>query len=167
MFVSGPLDWPGSGEVLLPTSPDHGAGSGLRSATVGGWRSRLGGRSCPRSPEGRAGSCCKERAESHGRCTLWKFPAFSESLWLPVIDAIALLALLHLLVKVVVRKVPEGGPLCGRLPLQPIYSSIERAVGKVEVDRSLREEVEEWSILEKCNFFGEICSIWCESWCQS
>ena len=38
----------------------------------------------------------------------------------------------------VVRQVPEGGPLSGRLPFQSVYPPVERAVGQVVVDGGLR-----------------------------
>ena len=45
---------------------------------------------------------------------------------------------IDVLVHGVVRQVPEGGPLSGRLPFQSVYPAVERAVGQVVVDGGLR-----------------------------
>jgi hypothetical protein len=59
---------------------------------------------------------------------------------LPVVNAVAVVgALLHLLLEAaVVGQVPEGGPVRGRLPLQPVDAAVEGAVGQVEVDGGLQ-----------------------------
>ena len=57
---------------------------------------------------------------------------------IPVVDPVGVVGFLDVLVHGVVRQVPEGGPLSGRLPFQSVYPAVERAVGQVVVDGGLR-----------------------------
>ena len=57
-------------------------------------------------------------------------------LYLPVLQAVAGLCVLHLGVLVV----PEGGPVRGLLSLEPVDPPVERTVGKVIMYRSLEWE---------------------------
>ena len=61
----------------------------------------------------------------------------AESL-IPVVDPVGVVGFLDVLVHGVVRQVPEGGPLSGRLPFQSVYPAVEGAVGQVVVDGGLR-----------------------------
>ena len=57
---------------------------------------------------------------------------------LPVVDPVGVVRLLDILLHGVVRQVPEGGPLSGRLPLQSVDPAVEGAVGQMVVDGGLR-----------------------------
>ena len=65
-------------------------------------------------------------------------PRINQASIIPVVDPVRVVGLLDVLVHGVVRQVPEGRPLCGRLPFQSVYPAIERAVGQVVVDGGLR-----------------------------
>ena len=85
-------------------------------------------------------------------------PRINQASIIPVVDPVRVVGLLNVLVHGVVRQVPEGRPLCGRLPFQSVYPAIERAVGQVVVDGGLRGESDDrWeNYRENCKFLARI-----------